>query len=191
MKIFKTMVLAGVMAAVCGTAAQADTMTVTGEVPVVNSLAFNTASPALGDMSGFTTDQSLGTMTINNNDQSSFTISVSSERASKLVRYASAAYVNDTAGDTVGYTITFANATSGTLGSTDPGTFDGQALTLTSSAVDHVFATATEATVDYVYNVTMLINGGAIPDHLFATDASEGTDDVYRDVITVTIADND
>ena len=185
MKIFKTAVLAALMVSAIGVAAHAGTMDVSGEVTAVNSLAFSAATPALGNMNAFTAAQALGNMTISNNDPDGFSLSVSSAKGSKLVRYDGSAYLQTVAGDEVGYTLTFTPG-AGTLGATDPGTFASTPLTMTSTPVAHNFTTSVlSATVAKVYAVTMLINAGSVPSHLFNTAAGS---QVYRDVVTVTIA---
>lgn len=185
MKIFKTAVLAALMVSAIGVAAHAETMDISGEVTAVNTLVFSAATPALGNMNALTAAQALGNMTISNNNPGGFRLSVSSAKNSKLVRHDGTAYLQTVAGDEVGYTLLFTPG-AGTLGVTDPGTFAGVALTMTSSPVAHNFNTSiVSATVAKVYAVTMLINGGVVPSHLF--NSATGSQ-VYKDVVTVTLS---
>jgi hypothetical protein len=165
---------------------------VTGPVAAVGTVIF---TPGLHLSNNFQTaifsGYSVGSLQIDSNSPSGFRLTVSSANGGKFIRYVSGVAVGSPAtGDQVDYTITFTDG-SGTLG-TAPGTMAGpvaflgiaHSLPVVGSAYVFDFASATQATLAKKFGVTLAVNSGQAPQHLFN---SEGTD-IYKDTITITIA---
>ena len=187
MKIFKTMVLAVVMAAVCGGVAQADSLVVDGEVAAINTIAFSADHNLAADVNTAISAVTIGTIQIDNNDPQGFTVTLTSENSGQLVRYdgTSAYYTAATEGNAVDYTLQFfPNASPGTLGAAAAAGFESTNLTLAvSPGTNYDFSTSVvQATVARLYDVKM--TRLAAPDLFNSTQG----DDVYQDTLTVTIA---
>lgn len=186
MKSLKAVVLAGVMAVVCGTAAHADTVVVGGDVASIHNYTFLPATFALGaDMTAVGhSNVTVGTLTIDNNDPEGFRVSLSSLNSGVLVRYnptTSTYYPSATDGNTAAYSLTFAaNASPGVVGAAVPASFLSSISLTTAQNFD--FSNPTVATVAAKYD--MKITQAADTSLL---NSAQGTD-VFQDVITVTVS---
>jgi len=191
MKIFKTAVLAALMVSGVAIAAHAADVVINGEVNRISTLGFVGETSTLPNYLNTIAVSAtiVGKVTINNNDPEGFKISMSSEKGSKLTRYNTTNagyYASGVVGNEVGYAITMVPV-SGTLGTAEPSTFVAADITLTSTPADHNFnSSVTRATVAKLYDMKLKLNTGTAPDFLFTSDQ---TDDIYRDTITVTMAD--
>ena len=194
MKTLKAVVLAGVMAVVCGTAAQAQTShTITGEVSSISNFSFSSAGTmpnpinldSVIQSTGIVSNQLIGTLVLNNNDPDGFKVSIKSLKGSKLVRKVAGSYTAGTnEGDHVDYTLAFSDSsTPGVMGATVPGTFAAPTVTVADTYQDHSFTAPTEATVAASYDLKMTMNAGAPITTLLNTV----TDASFEDTITITV----
>ena len=189
MKIFKTAVLAALMVSGVGVAAHAAVLIPTAEVSPINTLVFAAQTLAIPSYLNATavTAAHIGNVTIDNNDPDGFKITMSSAKAGKLTRYntATSAYsASGVVGNEVSYTITMAPV-SGTLGTAEPAAFVAADIALTAATEYNFDSSITRATVAKLYSMKVKVNGGTMPDFLLN---SEDADVVYRDTITVTLA---
>ena len=192
MNILKKTVLAGLMVGVCASFSFADSLILTGEVPAINTVTF-TPGMHLSDnlQSTVLNNFAIGTIQIDNNNESGFTLSLSSTNGSKLLSVGAGTTAT---GNIANYTVTMVSG-SGTLGMDQDPDFVAANLVLEPTAgtpTTYVFpvtniATAARATVAKKYAVTITVNGGAVSDHLFSSDESN---EIYKDTITLTIADS-